>query len=118
MTDPHLKSLARQRPASVRHPRRLRRNRKAAAHAEIFKVLADAASEPLSPVLGSAVGLAYDLVVAAGHVVEGMITSSLRRLLPVLFCRTHGGRTAISAGRPRLVPVSRHMGLPAPDQRQ
>lgn len=56
-------------------------DRKAAAHAEIFYVLADAANDPLAPVLNSGVGLAYDLMITAGRVADGMITSSRQRLL-------------------------------------
>jgi DNA-binding FadR family transcriptional regulator len=57
-------------------------DRKVAAHAEIFNVLADAANDPLAgPLLSSGVGLAYDLMIAAGRAADGMIASSRQRLL-------------------------------------
>ena len=56
--------------------------RKAAAHAAIFNVLADASGDPVvAPVLSSGVGLSYDLMIAAGRGADGMIASSRRRLL-------------------------------------
>src|SRR5436309_7279448 len=56
--------------------------RKAAAHAEIFNVLADAAGDPFAgSVLNSGVGLAYDMMIAAGRAADGMIASSRERFL-------------------------------------
>jgi DNA-binding FadR family transcriptional regulator len=60
-------------------------DRKAAAHAEIFNVLADVTGDPVvAPVLISGVGLSYDLMVAAGRAADGMITGSRRRMLAQL----------------------------------
>lgn len=55
---------------------------KAAAHAEIFNVLADLAGDPSAgSVLSSGVGLACDLMVVAGRATDGMITGSRERFL-------------------------------------
>jgi DNA-binding FadR family transcriptional regulator len=59
--------------------------RKAAAHAEIFNVLADAAGDlVVGPVLRSGVGLSHDLMIAAGRCAGGMIASSRQRWLACL----------------------------------
>ncbi len=60
-------------------------DRKAAAHAEIFSLLADAADEPvLVRVLSSGAGLAQHLMLTAGPAVDGMTASSRQRLLMCL----------------------------------
>ena len=65
-------------------------DRKAAAHAEIFNVLADAADDPLIlSALSNGAGLAYDLMVAAGCGADGMIISSRTRLLTHLRAGEH-----------------------------
>jgi DNA-binding GntR family transcriptional regulator len=57
-------------------------DRKAAAHAEIFGLLADAADDPvLAPVLRGGAGYVRELMVAVGRVADGMIISSWWRLL-------------------------------------
>jgi GntR family transcriptional regulator, transcriptional repressor for pyruvate dehydrogenase complex len=57
-------------------------DRRAAAHAEIFHLLADLTDDPvLAPALRGAVGFAYHLMLVAGPVANGMIVSSRRRLL-------------------------------------
>jgi GntR family transcriptional regulator, transcriptional repressor for pyruvate dehydrogenase complex len=56
--------------------------RKAAAHAEFFTALADAAGDPCSaPVLNHGAGFAYDLMIGAGRAADGMVISSRRRML-------------------------------------
>ncbi len=55
--------------------------RKAAAHAEIFRLLADIAGDRVAEDPGGGVGFAGELLRAAGPAVNGMITSSRRRLL-------------------------------------
>ena len=54
-------------------------DRKAAAHAEIYGLLAD---EPvLAPTLRGGAGYVRELMVAVGRVADGMVVSSQRRLL-------------------------------------
>jgi DNA-binding GntR family transcriptional regulator len=55
--------------------------RKAAAHAEIFSLLAGIAEDP---VLSSGAGLARHLMVMVGPAVDGMTSSSRQRLLTCL----------------------------------
>lgn len=82
MTTPHLKALRDSVEQACRVPAAFPWDRKAAAHAEIFNVLADGVNDPLmASVLSSGVGLTYDLTVAAGRGVAGMIAGSRRRLL-------------------------------------
>jgi DNA-binding FadR family transcriptional regulator len=57
-------------------------DRKAAAHAEIFGLLADLADDPvLAPVLRGGPGYVRELMMAVGRVADGMVVSSRRRLL-------------------------------------
>jgi DNA-binding FadR family transcriptional regulator len=57
-------------------------DRKAAAHAEIFNMLADTVREPaLRQVLNSGVGLMHHLMMTAGPVAGGVVSSSRRRVL-------------------------------------
>jgi hypothetical protein len=75
--------------ASVEHacrtPATFGWDRKAAAHAEIFNVLADLAADPAaSAVLSSGTGFVYDLLVAAGPAADGMTTHSRERFLSCL----------------------------------
>lgn len=53
-------------------------DRKAAAHAEIFGLLADVAGDP---VLRGGAGYVRELLMAVGQVADGMVISSRRRLL-------------------------------------
>ena|SRR6516164_7193022 len=93
MTALHLRALHDSIEQACRIPAALWWDRKAAAHAEIFNVLADAVDEPLvGRVLSSGAGLAYDLMIAAGCAADGMITSSRQRLLAHLSGRTLKGR--------------------------
>ena len=81
MTACHLKALNDSIEQACRIPAEFWWDRKAAAHAEIFNVLADAVSEPLTgSVLSIGAGLAYDLMIAAGRAADGMIASSRQRL--------------------------------------
>jgi DNA-binding FadR family transcriptional regulator len=60
-------------------------DRKAAAHAEIFSLLADAVDDPLlAPLLSGGAGYVRELMLAVGRAADGMITSSRRRLLASL----------------------------------
>ena len=57
-------------------------DRKAAAHAEIFRLLADVVDEPLlAPLLTGGAGYAREVMLAVGRAADGMIVSSRRRLL-------------------------------------
>jgi DNA-binding FadR family transcriptional regulator len=59
--------------------------RKAAAHAEFFNALADAAADPrLAPVFGQAAGFAYDLTITAGRAADGIVINSRKRMLAAL----------------------------------
>ena len=59
--------------------------RKAAAHAEFFNNLADAAADPwLAPVLSQGVGLAYDLMIVVGRAADGIVINSRKRMLACL----------------------------------
>jgi DNA-binding GntR family transcriptional regulator len=56
--------------------------RKAAAHAEFFTALADAAGDScVAPALYHGAGLAYDLMIGAGRAADGMVISCRRRML-------------------------------------
>ena len=60
-------------------------DRKAAAHAEFFTALADAAGDPCAaPVLNHGAGLAYDLMIGAGRAADGIVTNSRKRVLAYL----------------------------------
>jgi DNA-binding GntR family transcriptional regulator len=60
-------------------------DRKAAAHAEIFSLLAGIAEDPvLVRALSSGAGLARQLMVLVGPAVDGMTSSSRQRLLTCL----------------------------------
>ena len=57
-------------------------DRKAAAHAEIFDLLADVADDPtLAPLLKGGAPYVRELMLAVGRAADGMIVSSRRRLL-------------------------------------
>jgi DNA-binding GntR family transcriptional regulator len=59
--------------------------RKAAAHAAFFSVLAEAAGDAVvAPVLISGGDLAYDLMVTAGRAAEGIVMNCRRRFLKYL----------------------------------
>jgi DNA-binding FadR family transcriptional regulator len=60
-------------------------DRKAAAHARFFNVLADVSDHPRSgPVLDDGARLAYELMLAAGRNADGMVITSRGRLLRCL----------------------------------
>ena len=85
MTTPHLTALR----ASVEQarclPARSAWDRKAAAHAEIVNLLADAAADPVVALLVRNVpGELYDLMITVGPGTSGIIASSRRRLLELI----------------------------------
>jgi DNA-binding FadR family transcriptional regulator len=56
--------------------------RKAAAHAEFFTALAEAAGDPrLTTVFNHGAGLVYDLMMDAGPAANGIVTNSRKRML-------------------------------------
>ena len=60
-------------------------DRKAAAHAEIFSLLADLVDDPLpTPLLTEGAGYVREVMLAVGRAADGMIVSSRRRLLASL----------------------------------
>jgi DNA-binding GntR family transcriptional regulator len=60
-------------------------DRKVAAHAEIFSLLADVVDDPaLAPLLRGGVGYLQELMQVVGRAADGMIVSSRRRLLAYL----------------------------------
>ena len=82
MTAQHLKALH----DSIEHasclPARSQWDRKAAAHAEIFLLLADMADDPiLAPVPSGGAGSVHHLMLTVGRRADGMIVSSRQRLL-------------------------------------
>jgi GntR family transcriptional regulator, transcriptional repressor for pyruvate dehydrogenase complex len=61
---------------------RSRWDRKAAAHAEMFSLLADVVNNPLlAPLLTGGAAYVREVMLAAGRAADGMIVSSRRRLL-------------------------------------
>ena len=65
---------------------------KAAAHAEIFDLLADVADDPtLAPLLKGGAVYVRELMLAVGRAADGMIVSSRRRLLAHLGARDWEG---------------------------
>jgi DNA-binding FadR family transcriptional regulator len=66
--------------------------RKAAAHAEIFSLLADVVDDPaLASALRGGAGYMNDLMLAVGRGADGMIASSRKRLLAHLRARDGEG---------------------------
>jgi DNA-binding FadR family transcriptional regulator len=82
MTTPHLRALHDSVEHAVCLTARSQWERKAAAHAEIFDLLADVVDDPvLVPMLSGGAGYMSDLMVAVGRAADGMIASSRKRLL-------------------------------------
>lgn len=85
LTAARLAELRRSAERAGLMPRHVGWDRRAAAHAELFALLADAADDPvLARMLNSGVGLAHHLMIAAGPV-AGLVTAhSAERLLALL----------------------------------
>src|SRR2546422_440522 len=82
MTTQHLKALRDGVEQASCLRARSQWNRKAAAHAEIFHLLADVADDPLpASIVGGGTGFMHGLMAAVGPVADAMIASSRRRLL-------------------------------------
>jgi DNA-binding FadR family transcriptional regulator len=69
---------------------------RAAAHVQVFNLLADVAADHPVPamVLTQTVGTLYDLMVAVGPTADGMINSSRRRLLALICAGDADGAAA------------------------
>jgi len=75
-------------------------DRKAAAHAEMFRLLADVVDDPLlAPLLTGGAGYMRELMLAVGRAADGMIVSS-RRLLAHL---------RVGDGEPAALEMERHL---------
>ncbi len=85
MTVLHLTALQDSVDRACRLAGRSQWDRKAAAHAEIFSLLADVVDDPLlAPLLTRGAGFVRELMLAVGRAADGMIVSSRRRLLAYL----------------------------------
>jgi DNA-binding GntR family transcriptional regulator len=86
MTPPHLKALRDSVEQACCLPARFCWDRKATAHAEIVNLLTDAAADPVVALLTREVpGHLHDLMVTAGPAADGIIASSRRRLLELIW---------------------------------
>jgi len=88
-------------------------DRKAAAHAEMFRLLADVVDDPLLvPLLTGGAGYMRELMLAVGRAADGMIASSRRRLLAHL-CVGDGEGAALEMERHlRVLLYMRRLALP------
>lgn len=85
LTSAQLEDLRRSVEHACLMPRSIGWDRKAAAHADIFGLLADAADHPWQAgTLNSAVGFVHHLMVAAGPVTGTLTANSRQRLLAFL----------------------------------
>lgn len=86
MTAPQLRALQDSVGQARSLPARLAWDRKAAAHAQLFNLLADVITDRPVPIklLNRAVGAMYDLMVTLGPAADGIILSSRRRLLDLI----------------------------------
>jgi DNA-binding FadR family transcriptional regulator len=82
LTEPVLTAVRDSVQRAARLPARPGWERKATAHAEIFRLLADAAGTPV--VLTAEAGRVRDLMITVGPAADGLITNSRRRLLACL----------------------------------
>ena len=86
MTVQHLKALQDSVGQARGLPARFAWDRKAAAHAQIFCLLADVIEDQPGPArfLNQAVGAIHDVIVTVGPAADGIILSSRRRLLDLI----------------------------------
>ena len=85
MTMLHLTELHDSVERACRLTARSQWDRKAAAHAEMYSLLADVADDPLlAPLLTGGAGYMRELMLAVGRAADGLIVSSRRRLLAQL----------------------------------
>jgi hypothetical protein len=82
MTSQHLNALHASVDQASCLPARPDWGRKAAAHAQIFDVLADMAADPATrALLSNGSGFVFDLLIAAGRAADGMAANSRERFL-------------------------------------
>jgi DNA-binding FadR family transcriptional regulator len=82
LTVPCLQTIGAHVEQGIGLPRKPGWERKAAAHAQLYRLLADAANDPVvASVLRMGTVLVRDLAVTAGPGSDGMITNAHRRLL-------------------------------------
>jgi DNA-binding GntR family transcriptional regulator len=81
MTPRHLKALHDSAEYAFSLPARPQWRSKAAAHAEMFTLLAGVADHPVTSAVPGAVHFMRQLIITVGPAADGMITSSHRRLL-------------------------------------
>jgi DNA-binding GntR family transcriptional regulator len=82
MTVPHLTEFHDSVERACGLTARFQWDRKAAAHAELFRLLAAVVDDPqLAPLLTGGAGYLRELMLAVGRAADGMIVSSRRRLL-------------------------------------
>ena len=85
ITSPHLAALQDSVNEACGIPVEAQWDRRAAAHARFFNVLANVTDHPRSgPVLDDGARLAYELMLAAGRNADGMVITSRRQLLRFL----------------------------------
>jgi DNA-binding FadR family transcriptional regulator len=85
ITSPHLAALQDSVNEACGIPAEAQWDRRAAAHARFFNVLANVTDHPRSgPVLDDGARLAYELMLAAGRNADGMVITSRRQLLRFL----------------------------------
>jgi GntR family transcriptional regulator, transcriptional repressor for pyruvate dehydrogenase complex len=87
MTEAALRALSDSVDRAACLPARPGWERKAAAHAEIFGLLADVAGNRTAGLSGGPAAAMRDLMLTVGPAVDGMIASSRRRLLAHLSAR-------------------------------
>ena len=88
-------------------------DRKAAAHAEIFSLLAGVADDPLlAPLLAGGAGYMRELMLAVGRAADGMIVSSRRRLLAHLRAGDGEGAALEMEKHLRVLSYMRRLAMP------
>src|SRR5215475_8529318 len=113
MTMLHLTELHDSLERACRLTARSQWDRKAAAHAEMFSLLADVAGDPLpAPLIGGA-GYMRELMLAVGPAADGMIVSSRRRLLAHLRAGDGAGAALEMEKHLRVLLYMRRLALPS-----
>jgi DNA-binding FadR family transcriptional regulator len=85
LTTEQLQEMQRSIEQACLIPRHIGWDRKAAAHAELFILLADSAGDPvLAQVLNLGAGIAHHLMVTAGPSATGITANSCKRILACL----------------------------------
>jgi DNA-binding FadR family transcriptional regulator len=117
LTGQQVQALHRSVEQTCRMPAGFGWDRKAAAHAEIFNLLADAAGDPvLTRVLGWGAGFAHDLMIAAGPAANGMTRESRSRLLACLHAGDTDGAAREMENHLRVLHFMRRLATPSPQR--